>query len=91
MHALTGFGNYFYGPLIPKRRGNDGDTLIRLEVHGKAIDIKISDNSFSSKEEIVLLHKGWFIGSPALLNAVSQERVDDCMEEGRRPCQCGTD
>ena len=85
MHALTGLGNYFYGPLIPKRHGNDGDTIIRLEVHGKAIDIKISGNTFSSKEDIVLLHKGWFVGSPALLNAVSQGRVDDCMERVHIP------
>ena len=85
MHALTGLGNYFYGPLIPKRHGNDGDTVIRLEVRGKAIDIKISDNSFSSKEGIVLLHKGWFVGSPALLNAVSQERVDDYTERVHSP------
>lgn len=85
MHALTGLGNYFYGPLIPKRHGNGGDTIIRLEIHGKAIDIKISDNLFSSKEDIVLLHKGWFVGSPALLNAVSQERVDDCTERVHIP------
>lgn len=85
MHALTGLGNYFYGPLIPKRYGNDRDTIIRLEVHGKAIDIKIAGDSFLSKEDIVLLHKGWFVGSPALLNAVSQERVDDCMERVHVP------
>ena len=85
MHALAGLGNYFYGPLIPKRHGNGGDTIIRLEIQGKAIDIKISDNSFSSKESIVLLHKGWFVGSPALLNAVSQERVDDCAERVHIP------
>ena len=85
MHALTGLGNYFYGPLIPKRSGNNADTVMRLEVRGKAIDIKISDNSFSSKEDITLLHKGWFIGSPALLNAISQERIDDYMERVHRP------
>ena len=33
----------------------------------------------------MLLHKGWFVGSPALMNAVSQGRVDDCMERVHIP------
>ena len=85
MHAMTGLGNYFYGPLIPKHDGDVADTRIRLEVRGKAIDIRISGDSFSCNEDVALLHKGWFIGSPSLLNAISQEREDDYMERVHRP------
>lgn len=76
---LKAFRKYFYGDFTTKR------ATVELVVNKKVVRAELTNSTCSYEMNIKLINHGWFIGSPIVLHAASDEYLDDTTDRMHMP------
>ena len=76
---LKAFRRYFYGDFTKRQ------ATIELVVKGKTIRVALTNSACTYEMNIKLINHGWFVGSPIVLHAASDEYLDDVTDRMHMP------